>query len=475
MRIFMDYIRTKKILSFLFCAALIFSLFGGFTKIDEKKPVVEANGRLQVIGTQLCNRDKEPIQLKGMSLYDVSFYDQYCNAKSFKWLRDDWGVTVIRAAMYTEYGGAYNLNPGAMKKAVQAAIDAGIYVIVDWHILTDGNPQKHKKDALAFFKDMASTYKDSPNVIYEICNEPNGDITWKNDVKPYAEGVIPVIRNESPDSVILVGNPHWDSDFNIAADDPLSFKNIMYTCHFYQGNDGSAQRAKIDYAISKNAPIFVSEWDSSDSSATGVLYPTDTYTWINYLNNKKISWINWELSPILESSVALKPNASVDGSWSDGDLTESGLIVKYLIKNTKTAPIFADNFDSKNFAGGRWSNKQARITSLIKKSGLYSTILKKDSYLSKELATTSYSKLKLSLDLRTKDTKNNDTIKIEWFNGTQWNKIDEIKPSDTWKDFNYKLPTGAEGLKGFKFKISTNFHNDIASAYVDNVILTADR
>lgn len=457
------------------CLFLIIPFASGFSLKKDDTTFVGQNGWLQVIGTQLCNENREPIQLKGMSLYDVSFYDQYTNKDCFSWLNKDWGVNIIRGAMYTEYGGTYTYNPDSMKKAVQAAIDAGIYIIIDWHILTDGNPQKHKPDAIKFFKDMSKTYKDIPNVIYEICNEPNGNITWKDDVKPYAEELIPVIRANSPRSVILVGNTHWDHDYDIAADDPLNFKNIMYTCHFYQKDDGQSQRDKIDYALSKNAPIFASEWGVTDSTANGSIYPTDVYTWIKFLNDKKISWCNWSLSTILEASAALKPNTSAIGGWSDGDLTESGLVLKYLIKGKKTGPIFADNFDSRNFAGGRWTNNNARLSTKYKKSGIYSAILKKGSMMSKALPTEPYSNLKLSFNVLTKDSKSNDTLKLEWSNGTKWFKLEDIKPSANWQPKTYTLPKEAEGLANFSFRLTPNFHNDTSTAYIDDVIVSADR
>jgi endoglucanase len=49
--------------------------------------------------------------------------------------------------------------------------------------------------------------------------------------------------------------------------------------------------------------------------------------WLNYLDSKKISWVNWNLSDKQESSSALKPGASKTGGWPLSDLTASGTFV----------------------------------------------------------------------------------------------------------------------------------------------------
>ena len=93
------------------------------------------------------------------------------------------------------------------------------------------------------FEEMARTYKDYPNVIYEICNEPNG-VSWDGEIKPYAEYIIPAIRAIDPDSIIIVGTSTWSQDVDIAANNPLPYDNIMYACHFYSGTHTQWLRIK---------------------------------------------------------------------------------------------------------------------------------------------------------------------------------------------------------------------------------------
>lgn len=286
------------------------------------------NGNLQVIGTQLCNKDGQPIQLRGMSSHGLHWFEKYTSRASIA-TTAAFGANLFRVAMYTAEGG-YISQPDNVKnmliKAVDNAVTEDMYVIIDWHILSDGNPMTYVEQSKAFFAEISQRYASTPNIIYEICNEPNGNVNWENDIKPYAEAVIPVIRANSPDSIILVGSGTWSQDIDKPADNPLAFDNIMYTCHFYAGTHGQWLRDRIDYALSKGAPIFISEWGTSAADGNGGVFLTEAQQWLVFLNERGISWANWSLCDKGESSAALKSGTSPDG-WSENELTESGRFV----------------------------------------------------------------------------------------------------------------------------------------------------
>ena len=292
---------------------------------------ISAVSQLQIIGSDLCDSNGNPIQLKGMSSHGLQWYGNYMNYDSLKYLKDSWGINVIRAALYTDEGG-YISNPTStkakLKEIVDAAIDLDLYVIIDWHILHDYDPNTYKTQSKSFFEEMATEYGKYPNIIYEICNEPNGGVSWNDSIKPYAEYIIPAIRAIDPDNIIIVGTSTWSQDVDIAANNPLSYSNIMYAFHFYAGTHGQSLRDKIDIALSKGAAIFVSEWGTTDCSGNGNPYLDESQVWIDYMNKNNLSWCNWSLCDKNEGSAALKPGASTTGGWSDSDLTTSSLFVK---------------------------------------------------------------------------------------------------------------------------------------------------
>jgi endoglucanase len=292
--------------------------------------VVHRYGRLQVQNGQLCDQSGDPVQLRGMSTHDLKQFPFATNTLGN--LVNSWRVSVVRASMYVDsYGSSYIHDPSvkqAVKLIVDSALRHDIYVIIDWHTLVDGNPNQYKEQAKEFFEEMAATYHGHPNIIYEICNEPNGtNVTWK-DIKTYAQFIIPAIRAIDPDGVIVVGTDTWSQGVRAAADSPLHFTNIMYALHFYAGSHRDALRANADYALSRGLPIFVTEWGLTDYTGKGALDLREGEKWVHWMNLHKISWANWSFSPADEGSAALKPKVNINGPWRARDLTPSGKWIK---------------------------------------------------------------------------------------------------------------------------------------------------
>jgi aryl-phospho-beta-D-glucosidase BglC (GH1 family) len=308
--------------------------------------VVDQYGHLKVIETYLCSEDSTPIRLKGMSTHGLQWFP-IMKEHTIHNLVYDWGISVIRPAMYVEdykndeFWGGYIAQPEYMKgkviEAVDDAIDVGIYVLIDWHIHND--PTNFTSEAIAFFQEMAAMYGSYPNIIYEICNEPEY-VSW-NTVKTYANDVIPQIRSIDPDNIILVGTPNWCQDVDVVSDDPLTgYTNIMYSLHFYAGSHSQSLRDKADYALIKGLPLFVSEWGTSDSTggSNGNLYLTEAAVWANWMNQTYRSWINWSFCNRSESSAALLAGVNIGGPWEASDLSESGSYVNGLITAEDPTP-----------------------------------------------------------------------------------------------------------------------------------------
>lgn len=301
--------------------------------VIQKNNLVSYNGALRIENNTLVNSKGEKIQLKGISTHGIQWYGEYANENVMRTLRDDWGANLFRIAMYTNEGGY--LQDRSIKNKVYEIADIAIkldmYVIIDWHILSDNNPLQYTNEAKEFFEEMSLKYSDTPNVIYEICNEPNGDITWKDNIKPYAEDVIATIRKNSSESIIIVGTGTWSQDIDKAAKNPINDKNVMYALHFYSGTHTEWLRKRANEAL-KSIPIFVSEWGVSDASGNGGVYLEEAKKWVEFMKENNISWANWSLCDKDESSALLLPNTPKD-DISDKYLSESGKFVKEAMKD----------------------------------------------------------------------------------------------------------------------------------------------
>ncbi len=73
----------------------------------------------------------------------------------------------------------------------------------------------------------------------------------------------------------------------------------------------------------------------NQQARNGGLNLTESQTWINFMDQHKISWCNWSLNDKAETASALVPGASTTGPWPDRELTASGRFLKsQIMKNT---------------------------------------------------------------------------------------------------------------------------------------------
>ena len=296
-------------------------------------------GRLHVKGTKLVDKKGHEVQLRGVSTHGLSWYPQYVNDKCFAQLYDKWRANVVRLAMYTEEYNGYCSGDAKnrsdlkklIKKGVRLAKKHKMYVIVDWHILSDGNPNSHKKEAKAFFREMSREFKGYNNVIYEICNEPNNGTSWK-EIKSYARSVISTIRKNDKKAVIVVGTPTWSQDVDQAAADPIKGDNIMYALHFYAATHKADLRNKMIAAINKGLPVFVTEYGICDASGNGAIDKEEANRWVQTMDEYGVSYIAWNLSNKQESSSIIKSSCPKVSGFKKSELSDEGRWLYHLLR-----------------------------------------------------------------------------------------------------------------------------------------------
>lgn len=256
-------------------------------------PTPSTTGALKVTGAQLTDAAGEPVQLRGVSTHGLAWYPQYVNQEFFTELRDVWGANVVRLAIYSAEEGGYATETGdrtalndLVVRGVQYAQAADLYAVVDWHTLSDANPATNQWAAEEFFRSVSGALGDADNVIYEICNEPNGGTSWA---------------------------------------DPLPDANVMYALHFYAATHEDDLRRALSTAVAGGLPVFVTEFGICEASGAGEIDYASANLWVRLMNELDVSYICWNLSNKDETAALFKPGCAKTSGFTLDDLTDEGL------------------------------------------------------------------------------------------------------------------------------------------------------
>ena len=295
--------------------------------------IVQRHGALSVNGSQIVNKHGNVVSFAGNSFFWSNWAGGYYNADCVNWLVEDWGSTIVRAAMGIDPDGGYLQEPERekykVKVVVEAAIEAGIYVIIDWH---SHKAEDHPTEAVQFFTEMAATYGSYDNVIYEIYNEPERQ-TWE-EVKSYSTTVIAAIRLVDPDNLIVVGSPEWSQRVDMAANDPIKgYENIVYTLHFYSVNHKQWLRDRASDALDKGIALMVTEWGAVGLSEID----PESEAWMAWCRENHVTHLHWSVNDKDEPWSLLKPGVGgYRGGWTDDQLSKTGKLNKKFIQNWPT-------------------------------------------------------------------------------------------------------------------------------------------
>jgi len=291
------------------------------------------NGRLKVVGTSIVNKSGNAIQLRGMSTHGLQYRGNCYSDESLDLLVNGWGADILRISMYIQEGG-YETKPeyftGFVDELVEKCFQRGIYALIDWHMLHPGDPNENIAMAKIFFEHVSKKHANKGNVLYEICNEPNNDkriVTWPI-IKNYADQLVPLIRKNDPESIIIVGTPEFASRPDQVIGNTIDAKNIMYTMHFYAADKNKPNQDTrmgfVQTALNNGIPVFVTEFGTQDGWGDGDNDFATSEKWLKFLAEKKVSWVNWNFSDSPRSGASWKEGTCPNGPWTDANLKESG-------------------------------------------------------------------------------------------------------------------------------------------------------
>jgi endoglucanase len=311
--------------------------------------VVSRYGHLRLDGTALVSEAGTPIQLRGISSMWLNWENEgyATDLSALVWMRDNWKLEVIRAAMGVDVDGGYVTGGaigkanmmGQVEKIIQNAVQAGVYVIVDFH-------SHHANDFLPesseFFAEIMKKYGDLPNLILEPFNEPLPSHNWITHLRPYHVSVLDVIRQNDPDdhaNIVVLGTPSYDQRPDDVIGMEIQDDAVMYAVHFYSCTHGESFRARAQNALSFGLPIFVTEWGATnaDGGVNGTPACLDEAgKWLDFLSANRVSWAAWKLdncgyeksqNGVEDTSCMFKAETRVQGGFPDSTLNGHGPFV----------------------------------------------------------------------------------------------------------------------------------------------------
>jgi hypothetical protein len=240
--------------------------------------------RLEIAGPEL-RIGGTPVRLLGVAVGDPLYIRKDRPASDYRVIAEVWRANTVRISLHP---GHWRADRGVALRALAddifAARAAGLFVIIDWHVI--GFPGHHTARpepswglpedaydpdltlAADFWTEMARGFGRDPGVIFELWNEPVIDPKlwvstgehWpllKNTWLP----LISAIRRHS-DAVILVSGGRWAHDLKGAARDPIEDDRVAYAWHAYPPEDRGRSGRWHDSldGIHRMRPVIVTEW-----------------------------------------------------------------------------------------------------------------------------------------------------------------------------------------------------------------------
>ena len=353
--------KLTKLIPCLLAFAALPAFAAAVNAVPMKVGPVSYYGAIHTSGGKIIGaKNNQEAMLRGMSLFwsDATGLPYY-KKDVISWAVDNLKIDVFRFAMgITCYSSTTQKSNGCVDSAdslfsgysyatapesymaivdkmVEAAVENDVYIIIDWH---SHRAEHEQAMAKTFFSTVSAKYKDIPNVIYEIYNEPVN--TGWGTIQSYANTITGEIRKNTQ-NLVLVGTPSWSQLTQYGG---VSGANVGYVFHFYAGTHTVGSfGSRITSAKSSGSPVFITEWGTVNADGAGSANSGNTNDWINFMEQNKISNCNWSLRQTngKETSGMFDGNEelSSQGLLAKATYSTSGSLVKsYLTKYAQSWP-----------------------------------------------------------------------------------------------------------------------------------------
>jgi endoglucanase len=321
-----------------------------FYSQEKIKPIDNSQARIlspiKVKGNKFINGQGDTVILRGVAIADPDKIDQegHWNKILFEQVKA-FGATVVRIPIHPA---AWRARTPAnyfrlLDQAVDWCTNLGMYIMIDWHsignlgmeLFQDPMYQTTQQETYEFWRLISAHFRGHNTIaFYEIFNEPTlasgrfGSMSW-SQWKNLNENIIHLIRAYDKEKIPLVAGLDWAYDLTPLNIEPIEAEGIGYVTHPYQHKRKPPYEPKWDEDFGFAAdryPVVATEFGLSLGKQSREGSAEYGNAIINYLENKKISWVCWIFDPGWFPRLL--------ASWDTFALTESGEFFRQaLLKN----------------------------------------------------------------------------------------------------------------------------------------------
>lgn len=286
------------------------------TETDHEETTVESEQgglpRLQTDGSWIVTENGEKFTPRGINLVEPLFADQNAHKRGANYVEhlelatntdEAWYNTILRVPV-NQWGidqiGIEEYATRFLDPTVDHCREAGVYLILDYHIIEDWQDEAVHAQVETFWDFFASRYADESHVLYELYNEPqkpaaNSLANW-NAWKEVAQPWVDRVRKDAPDTPLIVGSPNWTSLTKWAAESPFEGDTLIYAGHIYPGDGKTADEWEAEYgAPADEVPVMITEfgWDATDDVQPGTTseWGDPFREWLD--DRENVGWTAW--------------------------------------------------------------------------------------------------------------------------------------------------------------------------------------
>lgn len=320
---------------------------------------------LKVVGATVENSAGQPVWLRGVNCASMEWTNDGEGhiLQSVRTAVEEWHANIVRLPLNQDrwFGKAPGQSDGGRSYRAlvhqlvgQTAAD-GAYILLDLH-WSDmdqwgqniGQHLMPDQNSVLFWKSMARAYRNRPNVLFDLYNEPH-DVSWQiwreggtvteHDRRSGADRtyqavglqtLLDTVRKSGARNVVVAGGLDWAYDMSgilngFALSDPHG-SGVIYANHNYpfKGDTVAQWQAKMEQATAK-IPVIVSEWGGGGQ--TPPRFRTQNPTGDNWVRHvlqimeaNHWNWIAWDLHP--------RAGPSLISDWSYSPTPYFGVWVK---------------------------------------------------------------------------------------------------------------------------------------------------